>query len=295
MVAATQAAIDAFNAAALTRAYEARDEDRAVDVVSEAMAAGDAVLQDRFHEEILAVVVAGAEVEADAANDRGGFQVAKKLDAQVQAAGEGPFFIDFDALNPEVVTYARNSAGRLITETGFTADQLPWFRQLLGDAFDQFDERGFRGVPPSQLALDIRGKIGLSGPQREAMARLEQRLADQGMGPAAIKRRLAASHRRGIRYRALSIARTEVITAANEGQRQLWSQAQAQGLLPLDVNREWIANAGACPVCVDLDGEVVGINEQFSSGTYGPTAHPRCRCDTGLTELPKTETVIEGA
>lgn len=87
----------------------------------------------------------------------------------------------------------------------------------------------------------------------------------------------------GDETRAQLIARTEVMTAANEGQRQSWDQAIDQGFLTGDEKKEWIATEGACPECQDLDGQVVGINESYPDpGQDGPPLHPNCRCTEGI-------------
>lgn len=85
--------------------------------------------------------------------------------------------------------------------------------------------------------------------------------------------------------RAQLIARTESMTAANEGQRQGWDQAVDAGLLPADARRVWIAtDVGPCPICEALDGNEAMLGEEYDGedGGYGPPAHPNCRCTEGL-------------
>jgi hypothetical protein len=83
--------------------------------------------------------------------------------------------------------------------------------------------------------------------------------------------------------RAEVIARTESMTAANEGQRQSWDQAVDAGLLPQDATRVWIAAADPCPECEDLDGEEVALDEEYpNDGGDGPPLHPNCRCTEGI-------------
>lgn len=87
----------------------------------------------------------------------------------------------------------------------------------------------------------------------------------------------------GDEARAEVIARTESMMAANQGQREAWAQATDEGLLPADAQREWIATSGACPECDDLDGEVVGLDEEYpNDGGDGPPLHPNCRCTEGI-------------
>ncbi len=89
----------------------------------------------------------------------------------------------------------------------------------------------------------------------------------------------------GDEARAELIARTEVMTAANEGQREAWDQAIEAGLLTGNEKKEWIAtgDANVCPQCDELDGTVVGLDEEYpNDGGDGPPAHPQCRCTEGI-------------
>jgi SPP1 gp7 family putative phage head morphogenesis protein len=85
--------------------------------------------------------------------------------------------------------------------------------------------------------------------------------------------------------RAGLIARTEVMTAANEGQRIGWDQAVDEGLLSGDETREWIATGdeGVCPICEALNGEHADLHGEYPApGGEGPPAHPNCRCTEGI-------------
>ncbi len=91
----------------------------------------------------------------------------------------------------------------------------------------------------------------------------------------------------GDEARAEMIARTEIMTAANEGQRASWSDAVDDGLLPSDSQRQWIATAGCCKeICEGLDGQTIGLDDEYTDDngdTYdGPPAHPNCRCTEGI-------------
>lgn len=85
--------------------------------------------------------------------------------------------------------------------------------------------------------------------------------------------------------RAELIARTEIMTAAHEGQRQAWDQAIEAGLLPKNVRRMWVATGdeSVCPICEQLDGEIADLDGEYSDpGGDGPPAHPNCRCTEGI-------------
>lgn len=87
----------------------------------------------------------------------------------------------------------------------------------------------------------------------------------------------------GDETRANLIARTEAMTAANEGQRQAWDQAVDEGLLTGDEQAEWIATSDACPECEALDGELRPLDGEYpNDGGDGPPLHPNCRCTEGI-------------
>ncbi|MCR4301808.1 MAG: phage minor head protein [Sulfuricaulis sp.] len=87
----------------------------------------------------------------------------------------------------------------------------------------------------------------------------------------------------GDEARARLIARSEAMLAANEGQRQLWDQAQEKGLLDDTAIVAWIATSGACEQCTELDGKTRTLNGEYPlNGGAGPTLHPNCRCTEGI-------------
>jgi SPP1 gp7 family putative phage head morphogenesis protein len=88
--------------------------------------------------------------------------------------------------------------------------------------------------------------------------------------------------------RADTIARTESMRAANQGQSELWDQAVDQGLLTGDEQQEWIVTPDdkLCPICEPMDGVTTGLDDTFDvdgDEIDGPPAHPNCRCTVGLT------------
>lgn len=107
--------------------------------------------------------------------------------------------------------------------------------------------------------------------------------SDDGYDASALVDDIAAEIG-GDEARAELIAQTETMAAANAGQQEAWAQAVDSGLLNGDEQQEWIVSDddAACDDCSDLDGETVGLDEEFSDGSDGPPAHPNCRCTLGL-------------
>lgn len=82
--------------------------------------------------------------------------------------------------------------------------------------------------------------------------------------------------------RAELIARTEIMTAANQGQRTAWSDAVDEGLLSSNSRVAWIATDGACAeICEPMDGQTRDLDGGYD-GQEPPPAHPNCRCTEGI-------------
>lgn len=78
--------------------------------------------------------------------------------------------------------------------------------------------------------------------------------------------------------RAEMIARTETAEAETQGTIAGW---KASGVV---AGKQWLVADGCCDECGALDGEIVGLDEDFEGGD--PPLHPRCEC-TLLAVLPE--------
>lgn len=97
-----------------------------------------------------------------------------------------------------------------------------------------------------------------------------------------------------LRYnRAQTIARTETIRAANEGQQMTWEEMAHRRSLPSDFNRKWVTadDERTCPYCAELDGTVVRLRGRFRVkvgkdhvSVKTPPLHPNCRCTMVATD-----------
>jgi len=74
-------------------------------------------------------------------------------------------------------------------------------------------------------------------------------------------------------YRAVRIARTETITASNQGALQAYKQS---GVVE---KKEWLLSADACDICLDQAAAgAIPVDDNFPGGFDAPTAHPNCKC-----------------
>lgn len=188
----------------------------------------------------------------------------------------------FDVTDPRATAWAATRSGELIVGIG---EQLRGeIRQLITSSFaNQIDPREIAREIPRQIGLFPRWATAVENSYQRNLASL---LSD-GLSVSAAERRadaLAEAYRdRLIDARSMMIARTEVITAANEGRAISWAQAQDAGLVDLSASsKEWIAEADACEECSLYDGEIVGALDDFSSDDGMPPAHPNCRCSAVL-------------
>lgn len=170
------------------------------------------------------------------------------------------------------------------------------------------------GLPPSAAAKQIKGVIGLTQSQEQAVRSFEAGLRqaiDEGLPASAVRSRwnlsrgivrsdkaltgknvpgMVAKYRDRMKaHRAMMIARTETAGAVTDGKFALWQQAQTEGLLPPTARVEWIVTPDerTCDICLPNHGEQVVMGQAFSSGDTRPPAHPMCRCDVRMVRFPK--------
>ena len=138
----------------------------------------------------------------------------------------------FDLLNPKTVDFLRSYSFGLIRQIGATTRE--GIRRVVTDAFE-------RGGHPRVQARQIRSMVGLTARQAAAVSGYRAQLLAQGVKQAVADRRAQRYADRLVRRRALNIARTETIRAANVGQQALWDQMADEGLIERDRARKvWI-------------------------------------------------------
>ena len=190
------------------------------------------------------------------------------------------FTMSFNKTNPNSLAFAQRRAAELVTSIdAMTRDSI---RRAIIDAFnEQLDYRA--------TARRIKNVVGLHPRWAEAVTNFEKkefaRLVRSGIKEETAR---ARSIERATRYadslkskRATMIARTEIQIAQNEGRQEGWNQAAKEGYVDVESQKMWVIaqDERTCPICTELDGEIVGWNEVFSSGHETPgRVHPNCRC-----------------
>ena len=162
-------------------------------------------------------------------------------------------------------------------------------------------------MTPAELARYIRPTIGLT--ERQAAANLKYyenmklQLSENHprMKPENIENRAreaaARYAERQQRYRAETIARTELVTAYHQGNDEAVRQAMEQNLMP-PMKKIWSTSGDdkVCPACSALEGMEIGMDDgfKFTSGRRTmevelPPAHPRCACAVMYVEEKQQE------
>lgn len=149
-------------------------------------------------------------------------------------------------------------------------------------------------ISPTEAARKIGRVVGLDERGMKALRNFEDRLiririptpeADTVRVRRAINQEVERYRQRLLRDRGRRIAETETQVAIQQGEKQWWDQAVAEGHVerPEAAQKRWytVADAAVCPHCEPLHGKIVAIDELFAS-TLGvvsePPLHVRCRC-----------------
>ena len=185
----------------------------------------------------------------------------------------------FNMRNPMAVEWSVKHTGATIVQV--TNSTKSAVQQIITTALQQ-------GGHPYETAREIRQLIGLTDNQMKSVANYQEKLLAEGTrSDKAVDARVDSYVNGKIRDRAETIARTETITAACQGQQLHWNQMVQEGLIDKgEMEKVWIATPDdrTCEECAGMDGEVTEIDGVFSSGDCTPTAHTDCRCAIGLQE-----------
>lgn len=180
----------------------------------------------------------------------------------------------FNAAHPRASQWALRSAAERVQEiNSVTRDGI---RDMIARAMG-------RGVPPRQLAEQLRSSIGLTFRQTEMVADYRSRLMARGFASARANARAYEYGQSLLQQRLMAIAESEIVNAVESGKQEMWQQAVDDGLLPSDTQRVWIIEDDdrVCDICSLMAFATEDIYGYFDT-PYGPQQHPplhaRCRC-----------------
>lgn len=205
---------------------------------------------------------------------RGGDYEAETLPKGVAARAGAP--VVFDPVTTGALDWARERAAKLVTEV--SGDQ----RAALNDTVTRYLEMGAR---PETMAREIKGMIGLRSDQQQAALNYRAALEEQGLKAERIDRMVERYQAEQLQSRAETIARTETMTALNEGRAAMAEQVVESGLvLESEMVKIWATakDERVCPICGPMDGDEIQRDEAFvlpdAIELNEPPAHPNCRC-----------------
>jgi SPP1 gp7 family putative phage head morphogenesis protein len=220
--------------------------------------------------------------------------------AQAMAAGAAKIVEKYDLFYDPMFEAAQNyiTAHGAELATALAREQRDALQSLVSNAVT------YEAGTPDELAQAIRPLVGLTAPQAAANLKLYESVklslkeANPNMRDATAEKRAREAALKYAdkqhRYRAMTIARTELATAYNQGAYNGTRQAQAEGYLGI-VKKVWLTadDERTCDICNGLDGEAVDMDSDFSyqKGKLGfgtaliPPAHPNCRCSIAYEEV----------
>lgn len=183
----------------------------------------------------------------------------------------------FNVKDPRAITWAKEHGATRVVEIGRET------RKAIASVISRAQADG---LSTRQQARLVRPLIGLTERDANAVYNRHETLILEGLDAEEALLEAATYADELLDARARTIARSETSEAAEEGQRQTWEQAVEEGYLPADVQRVWLATPLACPICQDMDGEAVGLDEPWTlpdgEETLNPQAHPNCTCSQGI-------------
>lgn len=179
---------------------------------------------------------------------------------------------DFDTTMQSVKAWIDQNAGSLIVN--LTTAQYNSIHALLQDQI------ALGVTSPYILAQRIRPIVGLTEREAMAMARFMASLTEEGVAANVVNKKVANYAKFLHKNRAARIARTEISNAYNFGQMDSLRKAAAEGWLPGDPEKSWIAGGvNPCDICLDNEAAgFIALDATFPSGDEHPTAHPSCEC-----------------
>lgn len=214
------------------------------------------------------------------------FQSAMK-DAMVQAAMISVVSLPaprdkrlrFDVQNPRIDRYIQSRTGNLIQN--ITDDAHKVVRMAVYNSFTS-------AKTPRQVAQEIKDSIGLHDRYAKALVNYKSNLTTSGMAPNQVERMGDKYELKLLDARSMTVARTEIRNAVNNGQLAVWQQAANNGLYAKQTARKvWVTDGDPCPICEPMDGESVPLDGVWSldDGTMCDVpsdAHPNCYCGMEL-------------
>lgn len=263
-------AVDEASSAPTWRTVQAGLEDRNDAALAEALAWNDDLLVGHAREAMLETFrAAGAwELGVSEAEGAGTFEA----EGEAMVLGKKRPGRPLDVTTQEAVDWLRRDALSLVEDLSkrrrLSVAGLIEAGLAAGDTYQQVANRILR-----------QGLIGLLPAHQRAVSNFRARRIKDGIPRGRAEKLADAYAKQLLRYRAETIAKTEMAKAWAEGQIAGWRQAQREGLISKRAQVEWVT-VDPCEICAPLEGKRAPVGGRFYPGGYrrpGDT-HPRCEC-----------------
>lgn len=188
----------------------------------------------------------------------------------------GNYKVGWDIVNGHALDWIANETATLVTRVNAQTKQA--IRDIVSIGFVD-------GKSVQAMAGEISQVVGLNAKGAKALANYRKGLEADGLGGDILERRVQVYKNKLVNQRALLIARTETIKAANEGWRsQIKQAAQDRAINPDVWEITWVVarDEKLCEACGSMSGLRRPISGVYAEGEYasmtGPPGHPNCRC-----------------
>lgn len=187
--------------------------------------------------------------------------------------------------------WTANHSAELVTSV--TQTQIEGLRAVVRSAAT------LNNMGVDQLARAIRPMVGLTAPQAKANLKYYNTLIENGIKEEKALDLSVRYSARQNRYRASSIARTELAMAYNEGADEGVRQAIEKGYMSR-VEKIWCTSmieARRCPACKSLEGARIAMDGEFVTQVSKnrrvtkklPPLHPNCMCSVLYEEVDEDD------
>ena len=142
------------------------------------------------------------------------------------------------------------------------------------------------GARPDSMIDEISDTVGLTVMQNQRLRKKVDNSILGGLSKILAEKMRKSDADRIRRSRAQTIARTETNDATTFSLTESWARADEEGLMPPGTKKQWVSfidSTRTSEQCKDLNNNIVGLKEDFSTIAGGgftgprPPAHPNCR------------------
>lgn len=184
--------------------------------------------------------------------------------------------IEYDPGAPGIQRAIKKRARELAQQ--LTKESKKGFRQAARGLFRE-------GAGRRRTARELKDMIGLTRKEAQAVINVRSAMLEKDLGAGAIDKRSTQLVRKYRRQRGARIARTAGADISNLGQDLALKQAIKSGdVEEKEVEKVWIVDMDACPICAPMQGQRRSPGRAFTTGkggeVDGPPVHPNCRCAT---------------